>query len=136
MPTTATQIINFALDRIAIPNITTLGTDATPQDDFMNANYVGIWKEVMRLAGVNSTRTRTELQYTSMALILSSGAVATGVTATAASAIFSERDVGAGLVEVGTGAKGVATITAYTSSTVVTVENTTAWVDSTPALNT
>ena len=135
MPTTATNIINYALDRLGIAIITTLGTDATPQDNFMNRNYANIWKEVMRLAGVNSTRTRAQLQYTTMALTLSSGAIATGVTATAASAFFSERDVSAELREVGTGATGVAEITAYTSSTVVTVENTTAWADSTPAKN-
>jgi len=135
MPTTATNIINYALDRLGVAIITTLGTDATPQDNFMNRNYANIWKEVMRLAGVNSTRTRAQLQYTTMALTLSSGAVGTGVTATAASAFFSERDIAAELHEVGTGATGVAEITAYTSSTVVTVENTTAWVDSTPAKN-
>src|SRR3972149_5710965 len=133
MPTTATNIINQALDRLGIPIITTLGTDGTPQDDFMNRNYVAFWKEVMRDAGVNATRTRTELHYTSMALTLSSGAVGTGVTATAASAFFSSRDVGAELIEIGTGATGRATITAYTSPTVVTVENTVVWVDSTPA---
>ena len=136
MPTTATNIINYALDRLGVAIITTLGTDATPQDNFMNRNYVNIWKEVMRLAGVNSTRTRAQLKYTTMALTLSSGAVAAGVTATAASAFFSERDVAAELHEVGTSTTGRATITAYTSSTVVTVENTTAWVDSTPAKNT
>lgn len=135
MPTTATNIINYALDRIGVAIITTLGTDATPQDNFMNRNYVNIWKEVMRLAGVNSTRTRATLKYTSMALTLSSGAVGTGRTATAASAFFSARDVDAVLYEVGTDTTGVATITAYTSSTVVTVKNTTVWVDSTPAAN-
>ena len=135
MPTTATNIINYALDRLGEAIITTLGTDATPQDNFMNRNYADIWKEVMRLAGVNSTRTRAQLKYTSMALTLSSGAVGTGVIATAASAFFSERDVGAILHEVGTSTTGKAEITAYTSSTVVTVENTVVWVDSTPAAN-
>src|SRR3990167_7336335 len=135
MPTTATNIINYALDRLRGGVITTPGADATPPDNFINRNYANIWKEVMRLAGVNSTRTRAQLQYTTMALTLSSGAIATGVTATAASAFFSERDVAAELHEVGTGATGVAEITAYTSSTVVTVENTTAWADSTHAKN-
>lgn len=136
MPTTATNIINYALDRLGVAIITTLGTDATPQDNFMNRNYVNIWKEVMRTAGVNSIRTRASLKYTTMALTLSSLAVGTGVTATAASAFFSERDVGAKLNETGSGATGKATITAYTSSTVVTIEITTAWTTLTPLKNT
>ena len=136
MPTTATNVINYALDRLGVAIITTLGSDATPQDNFMNRNYVNIWKEVMRAAGVNATRTRAQLKYTTMALTLSSLAVGTGVTATAASAFFSERDVGAKLNETGSGSTGRATITAYTSSTVVTIEITTAWTTLTPAKNT
>ena len=133
--TTALQVVNFALDRLGVPVITTLGSDGTKQDDFMNRNYADIWKEVMRSAGVNATRSRVQLKYTSMALTLSSLAVGTGVTATAAAAFFSARDVGAILRETGSGATGVATITAYTSTTIVTVENTVAWTTLTPAAN-
>lgn len=133
--TTTLQIINYALDRIGVANITTLGSDGTPQDSWMNSNYSQCWKQVMRDAGVNATRRRAELQYTSMALTLSSGAVGAGVTATAASAFFRAADVGSDILELGDDATGEAAITAYTSSTVVTVENTVAWYDSTPAAN-
>lgn len=140
MPTVAVDICNLALRKLGVAPITTLGSDLTPQDNFFalptgNPMYARLWKAVMRAAPWNPLRARSQLQYTSMGLTLSSLAVGAGVTATAAATIFISRDVGAILRETGTGATGVATITGYTSGTVVTVTNTVAWSTLTPAAN-
>jgi hypothetical protein len=134
--TTPVEICNKALRIIGVAPITTLGADGTPQDVLMNDIYAEKWRKVFRDAGVNTTRARVQLKYTTMALALSSVAVGTGITATAALAFFNVNDVGSHIKELGAGATGIAEITAYTSPTVVTISNTTAWHGTSPvALN-
>ena len=126
---TLTDVINQALDELGVGIITTLGTDGTPQDGFMNRNHLRLIKDVMMDLDWPSLRVRKVLDYVPGTLTLSSTAVAAGITATAGSSFFNERDVGAFLYEKGTGATGVSEITGYTSATVVTVKTTTAWAD-------
>lgn len=132
MPTSLTDVVNMSLDLIAVGQITTLGGDGTLQDGFFSRNHLRLIKAVQRQHPFNRTLTRKVLDYTPGTLTLSSTAVGTGVTATSSVAFFTDRDVGALLKELGTGATGVAEITAYTSPTVVTVENTTAWNGTSP----
>ncbi|KKM83215.1 hypothetical protein LCGC14_1311690 [marine sediment metagenome] len=132
MATSLTDLVNMALDLLGVGQITTLGTDGTAQDGFMNRNHLRLIKAVQRQHPFNRIVTRKVLDYVPGTLTLSSTAVGTGVTATSSVAFFTERDVGALLKELGTGATGVAEITAYTSPTVVTVENTTAWNGTSP----
>lgn len=132
----AVDIVNKALRRIGVAPITTLGTDGTPQDNLMAAIYVDAVQEVMRAHPWNVLRARTQVQYTTTPLTLSSAAVGAGITATAGASVFSPQDVGGTLRETTVaGATGVSTITGYTSPTVVTVTTTVAWTTATPGAN-
>ena len=124
-----TDVINKACRRLGVAPITTLGTDGTPQDGFYNETHLDIIKAVMQTHPFNRLLTRKTLDYTPGTLTLSATSVGVGRTATSSVAFFTDRDVGAFLIELGTSASGVAEITAYTSATVVTVEITTAWND-------
>ena len=132
MPTTAVDICNKALRLIGVAPITTLGADGTLQDLLMNDIYEEQWLTVMRDLGVNTTKTRAQLAYTTMNLTLTSLLVGTGITATAGAAMFQANDVGGHLKELGAGATGIAEITGFTSTTIVTVSNTSAWHGTSP----
>lgn len=136
MATTLTDVCNMALDTIGVAPITSLGTDGTPQDDFMSRNHVRLIKAVQSEHPWPELKTRLELNRSPGTLTLSALTVGTGRTATSSASFFDPNDVvvsgdGTQIKEYSTGS-GVAKITGYTSATVVTVEITRAFTGPSP----
>ena len=134
------DIANQALGLIKVGRLAAFPTDGTgtPQSQAIYNHYERTVKQIMARLDPHYLRHSAKLAYSSVLLTLSSGAVGTGVTCTAASATWLDGCKGQAILEVdadGADGTGVSEITVYTSSTVLTIENTTAWDDATPAAN-
>jgi len=132
----AVDVVNDALRKIGQGTITTL-TDGSTTAAIANALYAGVFQEVQRQHDWRALRRRLTPVYTTTTLAFTGGALGAD-TATAAAAHFTADDVGRVLYEVdanGADKTGVSAITAYTSTTVVTVNTTVVWDDTTPAAN-
>ena len=132
------DIANQALGLIKVGRLAAFPTDGTgtPQSQAIYNHYERTVKQIMARLDPHYLRHSAKLAYSSVLLTLSSGAVGTGVTCTAASATWLDGCKGQAILEVdadGADGTGVSEITGYTSSTVLTIENTTAWDDATPA---
>ncbi|MEN6305759.1 MAG: hypothetical protein ABFE08_05000 [Armatimonadia bacterium] len=132
------DIANQALALLKCSRLSVMPTASTgtPQSQAIYDQYERAVKVAMARLDPTALRHTATLAYSTATLALSSGAVAAGVTCTASAATWLDGCKGQAILEVdedGADLTGVSAITGYTSNTVLTIENTTAWDDATPA---
>lgn len=136
------DIANQALSLLGAGSIASIPTSYAATDTIeartIFRQYERAVKSAMARLDPSYLRHTAALAYSSVALTLATGAVIASESCTAASATWLDGCKGQAILEVdadGVDGSGVSEIIGYTSSTVVTIETTTAWDDATPAAN-